>query len=87
LPYSDTHRLRQASKIIPHPQRQECDKVTTSQDDGFVAGLKYSWLGMQKARKIEKVTASQDDGFVGVLKKNIPSPAMIRNGSVKRLMV
>jgi hypothetical protein len=35
-----------------------------AQDDGFVAGLKHSWLGMQNTRKIEKVTGSQHDGFV-----------------------
>jgi hypothetical protein len=27
-----------------------------AQDDGFVAGLKYGWLHMQKHHKIEKVS-------------------------------
>jgi hypothetical protein len=27
----------------------------------LLGGLKYSWLDMQKTRKIEKVTSSRDD--------------------------
>ena len=52
-----------------------CDRSAKrfAQDDGFVGGLKYSWLDMQKTRKIEKVTGSQDDVFVVSLKKNIPN--------------
>jgi hypothetical protein len=40
-----------------------CDRSAKrfAQDDGFVGGLKYSWLDMQKTRKIEKVTGSRDD--------------------------
>jgi hypothetical protein len=32
-----------------------------AQDDGFVGGLKYSWLDMQKTRKDQKVTSRRDD--------------------------
>src|ERR1700746_3588565 len=40
-----------------------CDRSAKrfAQDDAFVAGLKYSWLDMQKHEKIEKVTGSRDD--------------------------
>ena len=47
---------------------EKIEKVTGSQDDGFVGGLrglKYSRLDTQKHEKLEKVTGSQDDGFVG----------------------
>ena len=47
-------------------KHEKIEKVTGSQDDGFVEGLEYNWFNMQKTRKIEKVTGSQDDDFVGV---------------------
>ena len=56
--------LRVEAHLVRGAEYTKYRKATGSQDDGFVAGLKYSWLGMQKTRKIEKVTASQDDGFV-----------------------
>jgi hypothetical protein len=34
------------------PKIRKIKKVTTSQDDGFVGALKYSWLDIQKTRKI-----------------------------------
>jgi hypothetical protein len=46
---------------------QKARKSHSPQDDGFVGGLEYNWLNMQKTRKDRKVTAPQDDGFVGGL--------------------
>jgi hypothetical protein len=40
------------------------------EDGGFVWGLKYNGLDMQKHEKIEKVKGARDDVFVGVLKKS-----------------
>jgi hypothetical protein len=38
-----------------------------AQDDGFVGGLKYSWLDMQKTQKDREVTGSRDDSSVCVV--------------------
>jgi hypothetical protein len=47
---------------------RKIEKVTGSQDDGFVGGLaiQLTWI-CRKHEKIEKVTGSQDDDFVGGL--------------------
>jgi hypothetical protein len=52
-------------------KHEKIEKVTASQDDGFVGGLETQLVGMQKHEKIEKVTASQDDGFVGGLETQL----------------
>ena len=56
-------RLRATSAVSPDPSVR-----CSAQDDGFVGGLEYNWLNMQKHEKIEKVTGSQDNDFVGVSK-------------------
>ena len=57
----------------------------SAQDDGFVRGLEYNWLNMQKHEKIEKVTGSRDDDFVGVLRKTFPNRlALMRRSSFNR---
>jgi hypothetical protein len=53
-------RLRAMSPLFAIDLRSASLRMTF-----FVAGLKYSWLGMQKTRKIEKVTASRDDKAEG----------------------
>ena len=50
----------------PAPSASVAEKVTGSQDDGFVAGLNTSGWRCRKDEKIEKVTGSQGDDFVGV---------------------
>jgi murein L,D-transpeptidase YcbB/YkuD len=35
-------------------EHEKIDKVTGSQDDGFVGGLEYNWLNMQKNTKRSK---------------------------------
>jgi hypothetical protein len=47
-------------------KQEKIEKVTGSQDDGFVGGLKYNCWICRKQEKIEKATAAQDDDFVGV---------------------
>jgi hypothetical protein len=42
----------------------------SAQDDGFVGGLEYNCLNMQKTRKIRKVTALRMTGFIGGLEYN-----------------
>ena len=54
-------RLRATSAVSLDPSVRR-----SAQDDGFVGGLEYNWLNMQKARTIEKITGSKDDGFAGV---------------------
>jgi hypothetical protein len=40
-------------------QNKRNQKVTTSQDDGFVEEVENIWLGVQKRGKIKKVTGSK----------------------------
>jgi hypothetical protein len=40
--------------VDKQPLLVENKKVTPSQDDGFVGGLKYNWLDMQKTRNARK---------------------------------
>jgi hypothetical protein len=49
------------------PKTRKIKKVTTSQDDGLVGGLKIIPVGCAKNEK--KVTPSQDDGLVGICRK------------------
>jgi hypothetical protein len=48
-------------------------KVTASQDDGFVEGLKTSGWVCEQHEMIEKVTGSQDDDFCGGFGKTHPN--------------
>ena len=43
---------------------RKIEKVTGSQDDGFVRGSRNIRFVVRKTRKVEKVTSSQDDDFV-----------------------
>ena len=52
LSTAEVLRLRAPSAVSPDPPVRRF-----AQDDGFVGGLEYNWLNMQKTRKIEKVTA------------------------------
>jgi hypothetical protein len=43
-------------------------KVTTSQDDGFVRGLKYSWLDAENTKRSKKSQALRMTALSGGLK-------------------